>query len=104
MIAFHVPQAELALRSLHIEGPKLQQLLASAHQTPPTSPLPTSQPQHMELDLLEQYRQHGLTFDQFCCIYAELKYILLRSENFISSSSSHLLNYLATPLRWIVSE
>ena len=91
----HLPQAELALRSLHIESPKLQQLLDPQQ----TSLDPT--PAHVQRDLLDQYKQQGLTFDEFCCMYAELKYILLKSVN---SGSSLFTSFISTPLRWITSE
>ena len=81
-------QAELALRSLHIEGPNLQQLLGTEHHQTTLAP-----------DLLQQYKLQGLTFDEFCCVYAELKYILSKPV-----SGSLLASYLSTPLRWITSK
>lgn len=85
-------KAELALRSLHIEGPKLQQLLTVREPAPSTIPAQ---------DLWHQYKKDGLTFDEFCCVYAELKSILLKST---SNSSSFLTTYVSTPLKWITSK
>lgn len=94
-----VTQAELALRSLHIEGPNLQQLLAAQDTTTlPMSFSPTQEP--VSHDLWHQYKKNGLTFDEFCCIYAELKFILLKSVN---DSGSILTNFISTPLKWITS-
>ena len=87
-------QAELALRSLHIEGPDLQQLLVKQHQKlEPTTPAVA-----VQQDLLQQYKSQGLTFDEFCCVYAELKY------NILLNSGSLLTNYITTPLKWITSK
>lgn len=82
-------EAELALRSLHIEGPHLQQLLASEQQGSTAA----------MRDLVQQHKLRGLSFDEFCCVYAELKYVLLNSGN----SGSLVESYISTPLRWLAS-
>lgn len=52
--------------------------------------------------LLQQYKNHGLTFDEFCSVYAELRFILLKSST--DSAGSLLSSYFSTPLKWIASK
>ena len=92
-------QAELALRSLHIEGASLQQLLTAEQQSPHSFPCTSAESTGQAL--LQQYRKHGLTFDEFCSVYAELKFILLKSSG---DAGSLLSAYLSTPLKWIASK
>ena len=68
-IASRLLQAEVALKSLHIEIPSLFSVLEakgvikSCDRSPDRS--------H---DLLSQYRQSGITFEDFCTLYCEIKY------------------------------
>ncbi len=99
-LLYHPPQAELALRSLHIEGVSLQQLLTVEHHSP--LHFSSSSAESTGQDLFQQYRKNGLTFDEFCSVYAELKFILLKSSS--DDAGSLLDAYLSTPLKWIASK
>ena len=87
-------QAELALRSLHIEGPTLNQLQQGKVAFNIVSRLTS-----VGANSFQQYKQHGLAFDEFCSVYAELKHLILESEG----SASFISTYIYTPLKWISS-
>ncbi len=54
-------------------------------------------------ELLSRYEEQGLTFDDFCMVYAELRYAQVSEE---AGNGSLLvgLAYLTAPIQWISGE
>lgn len=86
-------QAVLALRSVHIDTTTLYNQLGCQRvgQTIRSN------------DLLSHYEEQGLTFDDFCVVYTELRYAQVSSEVGIGSLLAGLA-YLTTPLLWLSGE
>lgn len=54
-------------------------------------------------ELLSQYEKQGLSFEDFCMVYAELRYNqIVQSTRQVSLLNN--LTYLTTPLQWIAGE
>lgn len=85
------------MKSLHIEVPSLISVLdvkgviKSSDQTP-----------DMSYDLLSKYQRNGISFDDFCTLYSEIKYGQLQSK--WSGPVSSGVNFILRQLSWIGCE
>ena len=90
-------QAEVALKSLHIEVPSILStlevngMIKSCDRSPDRS--------H---DLVSHYKQNGISFEDFCTLYAEIKYGDLQSP--WSGPVYNGIRYLFSQLSWIGCE
>lgn len=91
----HPLQAEVALKSLHIEVPslisvlELKGVIKSCDRSPDKS--------H---DILTQYRQNGVSFEDFCTLYAEVRYGQVLQSKWGGPVFSGV-KYVLSQLSWI---
>lgn len=83
-------ETELALRSVHIDSGAMHNQLSCkrVEQTIRSS------------DLLSRFEEQGLSFDEFCAVYAELRYAEIAQESGVGSLLVNLA-YFTSPLLWI---
>ena len=91
--ASHHTQAELALRSVHIDAGAMYNTLGCKR----------VERTIRSNDLLSRFEEHGLTFDEFCAVYAELRYAETAQSSGVSSLLASLA-YITSPLLWISGE
>lgn len=91
ILAFFL-QAVLALRSVHIDSSVLYNQLGCKRVDRTIR----------SNNLLARYEEQGLTFEDFCMVYAELRHgqVCPETGKGLGSLLSGL-NYLTTPLQWI---
>ena len=80
-------QAELVLRSLHIQSPTISQLLSD---------------QAESHEHLLSWQRQGIPFEDFCTLYAELKHLDLLAQT--PGAVLTAFCYLTAPFKWLSSE
>ena len=89
----HHTQAELALRSVHIDAGAMYNTLGCKR----------VERTIRSNDLLSRFEEQGLTFDEFCAVYAELRHAETAQAGGVSSLLVGLA-YFTSPLLWISGE